>query len=141
MKILIADKLSAKTVCDLEDLGAQVIVKPELTADELSGVLGDVEVRGLIYACDIKCGGNLTCKEGINENINDVELVRKCLDFSNIISTIKNTKDTIQDYKNILRQEAVNIHNYLAAIKNVEDNDKTLSAFKWNEYATQVGNN
>jgi len=44
MKILIADKLSAKTVCELENLGAQVIVKPELTADELAPVLGDIEI-------------------------------------------------------------------------------------------------
>ena len=44
MKILIADKLSAKAVGDLEALGATVVVKPELTADELSGVLESVEV-------------------------------------------------------------------------------------------------
>ena len=44
MKILLADKLSAKTVSELETLGAKVVVKPELTADELSGVLEDVEV-------------------------------------------------------------------------------------------------
>ena len=44
MKILLADKLSAKTVSALETLGAQVVVKPGLTADELSGALEDVEV-------------------------------------------------------------------------------------------------
>jgi D-3-phosphoglycerate dehydrogenase len=44
MKILIADKLSAKTVSDLERAGAEVVVKPGLTADELSSALKDVEV-------------------------------------------------------------------------------------------------
>ena len=44
MKILIADKLSAKTVSDLERTGAEVVIKPGLTADELPGVLKDVEV-------------------------------------------------------------------------------------------------
>ncbi len=44
MKVLIADKLSAKAVSDLEKLGAQVIVNPELTADDLVGALGDAEI-------------------------------------------------------------------------------------------------
>jgi len=44
MKILIADKLSAKTVSDLQALGADIVVKPELTADDLADVLGDIEV-------------------------------------------------------------------------------------------------
>lgn len=44
MKVLIADKLSDKAVCDLENLGAEVVVKPDLTADELGGALGDAEI-------------------------------------------------------------------------------------------------
>lgn len=44
MKVLIADKLSAKAVSDLEKLGAQVVVNPELTEDDLAGALGDAEV-------------------------------------------------------------------------------------------------
>jgi D-3-phosphoglycerate dehydrogenase len=44
MKVLIADKLSAKAVSELEKLGAQVVVNPELTADDLAGALGDAEV-------------------------------------------------------------------------------------------------
>ncbi|MCP4704818.1 MAG: DUF342 domain-containing protein, partial [candidate division Zixibacteria bacterium] len=46
-----------------------VIINGDIDSEFGVDVLGDVEVRGLIYACDIKCGGNLTCKEGINENI------------------------------------------------------------------------
>jgi len=44
MKVLIADKLSEKAVCDLENLGAEVVVKPELTADELGEGLEGVEI-------------------------------------------------------------------------------------------------
>lgn len=44
MKVLIADKLSEKTVSALEDLGAEVLVKPELTADELPKALDDIEI-------------------------------------------------------------------------------------------------
>lgn len=44
MKVLIADKLSEKAVCDLENLGAEVVVKPELTADKLGEDLEGVEI-------------------------------------------------------------------------------------------------
>lgn len=44
MKVLIADKLSATAVSELEKLGADVTVNPELTADDLPGALGDAEV-------------------------------------------------------------------------------------------------
>jgi D-3-phosphoglycerate dehydrogenase len=44
MKVLIADKLSAKAVSELEKLGAQVVVNPELTADDLAGALGNSEI-------------------------------------------------------------------------------------------------
>lgn len=44
MKILIADKLSANAVSELEAFDNDVTMKPELTADDLPNVLGDVEV-------------------------------------------------------------------------------------------------
>ena len=44
MKVLIADTLSPKTVSELEELGAEVTMNPELTADDLAGALGDAEV-------------------------------------------------------------------------------------------------
>jgi len=44
MKILIADKLSAKTVAELEKLGAEVIVNPQLSSDDIAGVIGGIEV-------------------------------------------------------------------------------------------------
>lgn len=44
MKILIADKLSEKTVIELQNLGAEVVVKPQLTENELPEALGDIEV-------------------------------------------------------------------------------------------------
>ena len=46
-----------------------VIINGDIDSEFCIDVSGDVEVRGLIYACDIKCGGNLTSKEGINEHI------------------------------------------------------------------------
>jgi len=44
MKVLIADKLSKTTVTALEKLGLEVVVQPELTADQLPGAIGDAHI-------------------------------------------------------------------------------------------------
>lgn len=44
MKVLIADKLSPKTVADLEALEMEVQVSPDLTAEDLPGHVSDVEI-------------------------------------------------------------------------------------------------
>jgi len=46
----------------------QVVVEGDIETDFKVEAVGDIEVWGLIYACDIECGGNLTAKEGINSN-------------------------------------------------------------------------
>ncbi len=43
MKILIADKLSSQAVSDLEALGCQVTMNPDLGADDLPDAIGDAE--------------------------------------------------------------------------------------------------
>lgn len=44
MKVLIADKMSEKTVSELQNLGAEVEVRAQLSEEELAGAVGDVEV-------------------------------------------------------------------------------------------------
>ena len=44
MKILIADKLAESAIAQLQDLGADVTVKPDLKAEDLPNVIGDNEV-------------------------------------------------------------------------------------------------
>jgi uncharacterized protein len=46
----------------------QLVIEGNIESDFKVEASGHIEVRGLIYACDIKCGGNLIAKEGINEN-------------------------------------------------------------------------
>jgi len=46
----------------------QIVIQGDVEPDYKIEALGNIEVRGLIYASDIKCGGNLIAKEGINEN-------------------------------------------------------------------------
>lgn len=44
LSVLIADKLSSQTVSDLQSMGADVQVDPDLTSDDLPGRIGDAEV-------------------------------------------------------------------------------------------------
>ena len=44
MKVLIADKLSDKTISALKELGAEVSINTELTAEQLPQVIGDNEI-------------------------------------------------------------------------------------------------
>jgi D-3-phosphoglycerate dehydrogenase len=44
MNILIADKLSSKAVSELEKMGAQVTLNPDLSADDLPAHVKDAEV-------------------------------------------------------------------------------------------------
>ncbi len=44
MKVLIADKLSEKTVIALKTLGMEVTVNPDLSADDLPGVVRDTDI-------------------------------------------------------------------------------------------------
>ncbi len=47
----------------------QVIIDGEVDAEFKIEATGDIEIRGLTYASDIICGGNLTTKEGIRSNL------------------------------------------------------------------------
>ncbi|MDR1935700.1 MAG: hydroxyacid dehydrogenase, partial [Candidatus Accumulibacter sp.] len=44
MKILIADKVSAKMVADLEALGCEVALAPDLSAEALPSAIAGVEI-------------------------------------------------------------------------------------------------
>jgi uncharacterized protein (DUF342 family) len=52
---------------NIKHLGT-VIINGDVDSEFVVEASGDIEVRGLIYASDIICGGNLIAKEGINEN-------------------------------------------------------------------------
>ena len=44
LKVLIADKVSAQMIADLQALGAEVTTVPDISADALAGVIGDAKV-------------------------------------------------------------------------------------------------
>lgn len=47
----------------------QVIVDGDVETDFKIEAAGDVEIKGLVYACEITCGGNLSARDGINGNL------------------------------------------------------------------------
>lgn len=68
-----------------------LVVKEEVTNDYKIDVTGDIEIGGMVYACDIHCGGNLTTKEGIKGQLTKKVFVRgnlytKCLQNANVES-------------------------------------------------------
>lgn len=79
MQILIADKLSESTITALGDLGAEVEFRPELSADELSGNVGDVNVLVVrstkVTASTIDAAKNLSLiiRAGAGVNTIDVD--------------------------------------------------------------------
>jgi D-3-phosphoglycerate dehydrogenase len=78
MKVLIADKLSSTAVSELEGLGADVTVNPELTADDLAGALGDAEVLIVrstkVKAPAIEAAPNLSLIIRAGAGVNTIDL-------------------------------------------------------------------
>ncbi|MFH2035220.1 MAG: FapA family protein [Candidatus Zixiibacteriota bacterium] len=109
-----------ETVFIKEDVGVEsgninhkgnVVINGGINSECKVEATGDIEVRGLVYASDIKCGGNLTCKEGMNESIEKKIEVKGEL-FSKYIMNA-----TIESYGNII----VNSEIYQSNIKSRGD--------------------
>ena len=79
MKVLIADKLSQKTEQALQELGATLEVKVDLTADDLPGAIGDAQVLVVrstkVTSATIAAGKKLSLivRAGAGVNTIDVE--------------------------------------------------------------------
>lgn len=79
-------------------------------------------------------------KEGSKLELDIKDIVNKCLDFSNNLATKKFNSNLIEDYKEIIGKEALNIIQYIQEIRELEDNDDTLATQKWNAMAKQLLN-
>jgi len=83
MKVLIADKLSPKAVSDLQELGCDVTMNPDLSADELPGVISDAEILIVrstkVTAATIDAATNLSLiiRAGAGVNTIDLEKANK----------------------------------------------------------------
>ncbi|MCU4188635.1 hypothetical protein M9Q43_05585 [Flavobacterium sp. HXWNR29] len=77
-------------------------------------------------------------KEGYNIELNIKNIVNKCLDFSNKLAVKKFDVNLIEDYKVIIGREAINITEYLKEMRELEEKDMTLAAYKWNIIAEQM---
>ena len=78
MKVLIADKLSDKAVATLAELGCDVTIQPDLTADDLPAAIGDAEaliVRSTrVTAATIEAGESLSLIVRAGAGVNTIDL-------------------------------------------------------------------
>ena len=78
MKILIADKVSAKMVSDLKSLGCEVVLDPELSAETLAGALAGVEILIVrskqVNAAAIEAGTALSLIIRAGAGVNSIDL-------------------------------------------------------------------
>lgn len=83
-KILIADKVSSSMVAGLEALGAEVICQPDVTPDELPGIVGEAKILIVrskkVTAETIAAGRNLSLivRAGAGVNTIDLNAASRC---------------------------------------------------------------
>ena len=78
MKVLIADKLSPKAVSELQALGCDVTMEPDLSADALPGVISAVEILIVrstkVTAATIDAGTSLSMIIRDGAGVNTIDL-------------------------------------------------------------------
>ncbi|MBN1909585.1 MAG: hypothetical protein JW818_07600 [Pirellulales bacterium] len=78
MKVLIADKLSSETVSALEELGLQVDVQPDLSAEDLPGVIAGTHILVVrstkVTAATIEAGEDLSLVIRAGAGVNTIDL-------------------------------------------------------------------
>ena len=78
MKILIADKVSAKMLIDLKALGAEVTLLPDVSADALPAAIGDTEILIVrskkVTAATIEAGASLSLIIRAGAGVNTIDI-------------------------------------------------------------------
>ncbi len=78
MKILIADQVSPKLITDLTSLGAEVVSRPDVTPQELPGLIGDAKILIVrskkVTAQTIAAGRNLSLIVRAGAGVNTIDL-------------------------------------------------------------------
>jgi len=78
MKVLIADKLSPKAVSELQELGCDVIMSPDVSADQLPELIADAEILVVrstkVTAATIDAGTNLSLIIRAGAGVNTIDL-------------------------------------------------------------------
>lgn len=78
MKVLIADKLSPKAVSELQKMGCDVTMNPDLSADDLPGVISDAEILIVrstkVTAATIDSSANLSLIIRAGAGVNTIDI-------------------------------------------------------------------
>lgn len=78
MKVLIADKVSAKMVADLKELGCEVTLSPDISAEALPGAIGETEILIVrskkVSAATIEAGASLSLIIRAGAGVNTIDI-------------------------------------------------------------------
>ena len=79
-------------------------------------------------------------KDDSNIKVDTRKIINECIRFSNNISTLKFGSNQIEDYQDIISIAAWKIMEYLKNMQAMQENNKSLATYKWNENARRIGN-
>lgn len=136
MKILIADKLSAVAVSELEALGCDVVMNPDLTADDLVDAILDAEalvVRSTkVTAATINAATNLSLIIRAGAGVNTIDLAEASSHGIHVANTPGKNTDAVAELA---------IGHLIAADRRIVAASKDMAAGNWKkkEYGNSRG--
>jgi D-3-phosphoglycerate dehydrogenase len=136
MIVLIADKLSAVAVSELESLGCEVVMNPDLTAEGLPDVIGDAEalvVRSTkVTAATINAATNLSLIIRAGAGVNTIDLAEASSRGIHVANTPGKNTDAVAELA---------IGHLIAADRRIVAASKDMAAGNWKkkEYGNSKG--
>ncbi|MBW8015028.1 MAG: hydroxyacid dehydrogenase [Planctomycetes bacterium] len=136
MKVLIADKLSAVAVSELESLGCDVVMNPDLTAADLPGAIGDADalvVRSTKVTADmIDAATNLSLIIRAGAGVNTIDLAEASSHGIHVANTPGKNTDAVAELA---------IGHLIAADRRIVAANRDMAAGNWKkkEYGKSRG--
>ena len=136
MKVLIADKLSPKAVSNLQELGCVVTMNPDLSADDLPGVIEDADILIVrstkVTAATIDAATNLSLIIRAGAGVNTIALEEASSQSVHVANTPGKNTDAVAELA---------IGHLIAADRRIVAADKDLANGQWKkkEYGKAAG--
>jgi len=136
MKVLIADKLSPKAVSELQQLGCNVTMNPDLSAEELPNVISDAEILIVrstkVTAATINAGTNLSLIIRAGAGVNTIDLEEASRQGVHVANTPGKNTDAVAELA---------IGHLIAADRRIVAANRDLANGQWKkkEYGKAAG--
>ncbi len=136
MKVLIADKLSPKAVSNLQELGCVVTMNPDLSADDLPGVIEDADILIVrstkVTAATIDAATNLSLIIRAGAGVNTIDLEEASSQSVHVANTPGKNTDAVAELA---------IGHLIAADRRIVAANRDLADGQWKkkEYGKAAG--